>query len=162
MAVIRYSPIGVVHSPLKIQAGSPIQSVSAKTVQGFVEVFPPYVKGLKDITGFSHLILIYHFHLASRPMLILKPYLEKKRVHGIFATRASARPNSIGISIVRVTGVRGRRIYVRDLDIIDGTPLLDIKPYVPTFDTRHVTGIGWYKGKLRNLPSTSADSRFGK
>ncbi len=159
---IRYTPIGIIHSPLKKQAGSPIQSVSAKNVKGVVEVFPPYVAGLKDIVGFSHLILIYHFHLVCKPSLTVKPYLEKRRKHGIFSTRAPARPNSIGISTVKVERVRGGRLYVHGLDMLDGTPLLDIKPYVPTFDSRQVESIGWYAGKLSNLPRTKADNRFAR
>jgi tRNA (adenine37-N6)-methyltransferase len=157
-----YTPIGIIHSPLKDQAGSPIQSVSAKNVEGVVEVFPPYAEGLKDIVGFSHLILIYHFHLVCKASLVVKPYLEKRRRHGIFSTRSPSRPNSVGISTVKVERVRGARIYVRGIDMLDGTPLLDIKPYVPTFDSTQVERIGWYAGKLRNLPHTKADNRFAR
>jgi tRNA-Thr(GGU) m(6)t(6)A37 methyltransferase TsaA len=117
------------------------------------------MSGLKDLGGFSHLILIYHFHLARKASLIVRPYLDKKK-HGVFATRSPVRPNPVGISIVRLREVRGGVILVQDLDVVDGTPLLDIKPYVPHFDVRSVQRIGWYEGNIRKLHGTRADARF--
>ena len=159
MRAIRYNPIGVIHSTLNSPSGAPLQSVSAKHLKGTVEVLPRYMPGLKDITGFSHLILIYHFHLSRKMPLVVRPYLDKK-VHGIFATRAPVRPNPIGISIVRLRKVRGRVIWVEDLDVVDGTPLLDIKPYVPEFDVRRAKSIGWYEQGISKLHETRADARF--
>jgi tRNA-Thr(GGU) m(6)t(6)A37 methyltransferase TsaA len=160
---VRYTPIGVIHSPLKESAGAPIQSVSANHVKGIVEVFPSYARGLKDIAGFSHLILIYHFHMARKQVsLVVRPYLDSEGQHGVFSTRAPARPNSIGISTVRLERIKGRNIYVKDVDIVDGTPLLDIKPYVPRFDYRRAKRIGWYAGKIHRLDNTKADSRFAR
>jgi tRNA-Thr(GGU) m(6)t(6)A37 methyltransferase TsaA len=159
MRPIRYNPIGIIHSPLKSLSGAPLQSVSAKHLRGTIEVFAKYVSGLKDISGFSHLILIYHFHLSRKTSLTVKPYLDKKE-HGIFATRAPVRPNPIGISIVKLRKVRAGVIWVEGLDIVDGTPLLDIKPYVPEFDVRRVQRIGWLEGKIGRLQETRADTRF--
>ena len=161
MRTIEYSPIGIVHSPLRRAAGAPIQSASAKHVEGTVEVFPPFVAGLKDIAGFSHLILLYHFHLSRETALLVKPYLDIKE-HGIFATRAPNRPNPIGISVVKLKKVRGRVMWVQDLDVIDGTPLLDIKPYVPKFDVRRAVSIGWLKSRIGKLNRTRADERFSR
>lgn len=161
MLTVKYNPIGIIHSPLRSASGAPLQSVSAKRLKGTVEIFPRYVLGLKDIRGFSHLILIYHFHLARNASLIVRPYLDKKE-HGIFATRAPVRPNPIGISVVRLRKVRDGVIWVQDLDVVDGTPLLDIKPYVPQFDVRRVQRTGWYEGNMSKLHGTRADARFTK
>jgi tRNA-Thr(GGU) m(6)t(6)A37 methyltransferase TsaA len=152
----------VIHSPLKESAGSPIQSASAKNVKGRIEVFPPYVRGLRDVAGFSHLILIYDFHMARKFSLTVRPFLDNKNDRGIFSTRSPARPNPIGISTVRIKSIRGGSIFVQDLDMIDGTPLLDIKPYVPAFDHREVKRIGWYAGRLYKLTSIKADNRFSR
>lgn len=157
---VRYVPIGVIHSPLKEPAGAPIQSVSAKHVKGTVEVYPPYVNGLADLAGFSYLILVYHFHLARKcTSMMVEPYLDNQ-IHGVFSTRAPARPNPIGISAVRLESIKGGTLYVRDLDVVDGTPLLDIKPYVPKFDTRLAQRIGWYAGRTSGLRRAKADHRF--
>jgi len=117
------------------------------------------VGGLKDIQGFSHIILIYHFHLSRGYLLEIKPYMDEKS-HGIFATRAPSRPNPIGISIVRLVKVESSMLHIRDVDIVDGTPLLDIKPYVPEFDTRKVEKIGWLERKVDRLSKVRDDGRF--
>lgn len=161
MQTVRYNPIGIIHSPLKNPSEAPLQSVSAKHIEGTVSIFPKYVAGLKDLTEFSHIFLIYHFHLSRKGSLRVKPYLDNKQ-HGVFATRAPARPNPIGLSLVRLKGVRDGTIYVEGLDVVDGTPLLDIKPYVPRFDIRRVVSIGWYEGKINKLQRTHADRRFTK
>ncbi|HUH82786.1 MAG TPA: tRNA (N6-threonylcarbamoyladenosine(37)-N6)-methyltransferase TrmO [Nitrososphaerales archaeon] len=154
-----YRPIGVIHSQLKDPEGAPIQTPAAGHVNGSVEIFPPYVSGLRDIEGFSSLILIYHMHLAADPLLVVTPFLDVKR-HGIFSTRAPARPNPIGLSVVTLKRVRGRRLYVQDLDVVEGTPLLDIKPYVPEFDSRLGGRVGWYAARLGRLRQVRADGRF--
>lgn len=161
MQIVRYKPIGIIHSPLKDVSGAPLQSVSAKHIEGTVEIFPEYAPGLKDIEGFSHLILLYHFHLSRGASLTVKPYLDTQE-HGIFATRAPVRPNPIGFSIVRLLNLRGGIIRVKELDILDGTPLLDIKPYIPQFDVRRVRSIGWYRRNIRELNQTISDRRFTK
>jgi tRNA-Thr(GGU) m(6)t(6)A37 methyltransferase TsaA len=161
MSAIAYRPIGVVHSPFKEPFGAPIQSVAARDVEGVVELFPQYAKGLRDIEGFSHLILIYHFHLSNGPSLIVRPYLDDE-THGVFATRATARPNSIGISVVRLVRVDGTRLYITGVDILDGTPVLDIKPYIPQFDAIETEKIGWLKDRIHMVDETKDDGRFQK
>ena len=159
MDEIKYKPIGVIHSPFKEPKGTPIQPTAAKGIQGTVEVCPEYAKGLKDVDGFSHLILIYHFHLSRGVSLEAKPYMDNE-VRGIFAMRGPSRPNPIGISGVRLVKIEGRILHIQDIDIVDGTPLLDIKPYVPEFDTRKVGKIGWLEKRVHKLPAAKDDGRF--
>lgn len=145
---ITYRPIGVIHSPFKEAKGVPIQPAGAQGVKGVVEVFDEFRGGLKDIDGFSHIILVYHFHLSSGYSLEAKPYMDDV-LRGVFAMRGPARPNPIGISVVRLNKVEGRNLHVEDVDIVDGTPLLDIKPYVPDFDWRRADRIGWLSRKSK-------------
>jgi tRNA (adenine37-N6)-methyltransferase len=160
---ISVEPIGIIRSPFKKAEGAPIQSVSAKHARGVIEILPNFVRGLDGLTEFSHLILIYRFHKARKSKsLLVKPYLDGSKDHGVFSTRSPARPSLLGISIVRQLGISGGKIRVADVDVIDGTPLLDIKPYVPQFDSRETEKIGWYAGKLRKLSHTVADDRFSK
>ncbi len=161
MDEIKYKPIGIIHSPFKEPRGTPIQPAGARSIDGTVEVFPEYAEGLKDIEGFSHIILIYHFHLSRKSSLIEKPYMDNK-VHGVFAMRGSSRPNPIGISIVRNVKVEENILHIQDIDIIDGTPLLDIKPYVPEFDIREVDTIGWLEKNVNKLSTLKDDGRFAK
>lgn len=142
MTNITYSPIGVIHSRFTDPGDTPIQGIFADGARGEVEVFPEYADGLKDIDGFSHLILLYHFHLANGYSLISKPFMggvEK----GIFSIRHPNRPNPIGISIVRLDAVIGNVLKISEVDILDGTPLLDIKPFVHQFDQRADIQSGW-------------------
>jgi len=161
MNEIKYKPIGVIHSPFKEPKGIPIQSAGAQGIDGTVELFPEYTEGLKDVEGFSHLILIYHFHLSKESPLKVKPYMDNK-VHGVFAMRGPSRPNSIGISIVRLVRVEGNILHIQDIDIVDGTPLLDIKPYVPEFDIREVEKTGWLEKNVHKLSTSKDDGRFTK
>lgn len=161
MNEFRYKPIGVIHSPFKEPKGTPIQPSGAKGVDGKVEVFPQYAEGLKDLEGFSHVILVYHFHLSKKPSLIAKPYVDTE-THGVFATRSPSRPNPIGISVVRLVGVEGNMLHVRDIDAVDGTPLLDIKPYVPAFDAKKAEKIGWLEKKVGKIPASRDDGRFAR
>ncbi|MCD6571945.1 MAG: tRNA (N6-threonylcarbamoyladenosine(37)-N6)-methyltransferase TrmO, partial [Thermoplasmata archaeon] len=152
-------PIGFIHTPFKEPKGVPIQPVAGEDIEGKVEILPDYVEGLKDLEGFSHIILIYHLHLSKKPSLLVKPYMDEK-LRGVFATRAPSRPNPIGLSIVRLVKIKGNMIYIKDVDIVDGTPLLDIKPYVPEFDLREVNRIGWLEKNIYKLPSSRDDGRF--
>ena len=156
---IKYKPIGFIHTPFKEPKGVPIQPVAGKDIEGKVEILPDYVEGLKDLEGFSHIILIYHLHLSKKASLLVKPYMDEK-LRGVFATRAPSRPNPIGLSIVRLVNIKGNMIYIKDIDIVDGTPLLDIKPYVPEFDLREVNRIGWLEKNIYKLPSSRDDGRF--
>ncbi len=161
MNEIRYEPIGVAHSPFKEPEGTPIQPAGAKGIGGTVEVFPQYTEGLKDIEGFSHIILIYHFHLSQESSLKPKPYMDNE-AHGVFAMRGPSRPNPIGISIVRLVRLEENILHIQDVDIVDGTPILDIKPYVPEFDIREVEKIGWLEKKVHKLSTSKDDGRFVK
>ena len=159
MREIRYSPIGVIHSPFKETKGMPIQPAGARGVAGTIEVIPECGDGLKDLEGFSHIFLLYHFHLSQGYSLMVKPYLDDS-LRGVFATRAPRRPNAIGISVVRLVGIEGCTLHIEDLDIADSTPLLDIKPYVPEFDSREVERTGWLAGKAEKAAEVGADERF--
>jgi tRNA-Thr(GGU) m(6)t(6)A37 methyltransferase TsaA len=141
---ITYEPIGVIHSPFKKQADTPIHGVYAPESRGEVEVFPQYADGLNNIAGFSHLILIYHFHLAKGYSLLTEPFLDNGS-KGIFSIRHFKRPNSIGLSVVRLYSVRRNILEIGEVDVVDGTPLLDIKPYMPDFDHRLNVRTGWYE-----------------
>ncbi|MCD6461332.1 MAG: tRNA (N6-threonylcarbamoyladenosine(37)-N6)-methyltransferase TrmO [Thermoplasmata archaeon] len=156
---IIYRPIGVIHTPLKNQKGSPIQSAVSGGIRGWVEVFPPYVPGLKDLEGFSHIILVYHFHRSEGWNAEVRPYLDEE-IRGVFATRAPRRPNPIGISVVRLLEREESVLHVGGVDMLDGSPLLDIKPYVPHFDVWEVEGIGWLEGRIKGLPGKKDDGRF--
>lgn len=159
MKDIRYRIIGIVRSPFSDPKGTPIQPAAAKGVEGVVEIFSEFVEGLKDVDGFSHLILLYHFHLAKSGGLQAKPFMDST-MRGIFAIRGPSRPNPIGLSIVRLKGVKGNLLYIQDVDIVDGTPLLDIKPYVPAFDVRPADRIGWLENKIEKLSNSRDDGRF--
>ncbi|GEM_PF-246907 len=156
---IVYRPIGIIHTPFKEPRGVPIQPKYAKGIRGTVEVFPEYAEGLQDIEGFSHIILIYHFHLAKRKSLKVVPFLDTKP-RGIFATRAPRRPNPIGVSVVRLLKVEGNILHVENVDIVDGTPLLDIKPYVPEFDAAENVRIGWLEERVKRGRLARDDGRF--
>jgi len=159
MKEIKYRPIGIIHSPFKEAIGTPIQPSAARDVKGTVELFPEYSEGLKDLDGFSHIILLYNFHLAKNVSLRVKPFMDED-FHGVFATRSQSRPNPIGISVVRLIRVEENTLHISDVDIIDGTPLLDLKPYVPEFDVRDTIRIGWLENKVHRLPQTRDDGRF--
>ena len=159
MREISYEPIGVIHSPFAKLEGMPIQTTGARGVRGTVEVKPEFADGLKDLEGFSHILLIYHFHLSEGYSLLVTPFLDDE-LRGVFATRAPRRPNRIGISVVRLLGVEGSRLSIEDIDIVDGTPLLDIKPYVPEVDARQAERIGWLAGKVDRVSERRADKRF--
>ena len=137
----------------------PIQPTSKASAPGRVEIFPEYEEGLKDLDGFSHIILLYHMHAIREQTLTVKPFLDSS-LRGIFATRAPVRPNPIGLTIVKLIRVDGRVLYVEDLDVLDGTPLLDLKPYVPEFDHRPEARIGWLEKAKGEIKEKTSDDRF--
>jgi tRNA-Thr(GGU) m(6)t(6)A37 methyltransferase TsaA len=150
MSQVVYEPIGIIHSPFTEAKGMPIQPPGAEGVRGTVELLDKFCAGLKDLDGFSHIILVYHFHLSSGYTLEAKPFLDDAP-RGIFAIRGPNRPNPIGISVVRLVSVDGCTLHIEDVDIVDGTPLLDIKPYVPDFDWRPADRVGWLTQKSRGV-----------
>lgn len=139
---ITYKPIGVIYSEHTVAEETPIQPAYAKGCRGRAEIFPEYEEGLRDLDGFSHIYLIYHFHLSTTAKLIVKPFLQDVE-RGVFATRAPTRPNAIGLSIVELVSREGNILYLDGVDILDGTPLLDIKPYVTRFDCVETLRNGW-------------------
>jgi tRNA (adenine37-N6)-methyltransferase len=157
MRDITFTPIGVVRSPFTQQQGTPIQPACADGAAGSLEVEPQYAAALTDLEGFERIWIIYHLDRAGpyRPMVV--PYRDDKE-HGLFATRSPSRPNAIGISVVRLTSIRGTRVDVEGLDVLDGTPLLDIKPYVPEFDAFASSRSGWFE--TSRVKRTTADRRF--
>ncbi|RJX35154.1 MAG: tRNA (N6-threonylcarbamoyladenosine(37)-N6)-methyltransferase TrmO [Desulfarculus sp.] len=159
-AAINYQAVGVIRSPFRTPEGAPIQPSGARGVLGRVEVQPSLEPGLKDLEGFSHLILLYHCHLAKKPALLVRPFLDQEH-RGVFATRAPARPNPIGLSVVRLLRVEGCVLHLEDVDVLDGTPLLDLKPYVPEFDQPPgPVNIGWLAGRAGQAQEHKADARF--
>jgi tRNA-Thr(GGU) m(6)t(6)A37 methyltransferase TsaA len=155
---IQLTAIGIIHSRYSRPAGTPIQPVFSEEGSGRVEIYPEYRTGLTDLEGFSHIYLIYFLHLVEGFSLTCKPFLDTQE-RGIFATRAPCRPNPIGISVVELKSLHDGVLTVGQLDIVDGTPLLDIKPYVPEFDVRQQVKTGWYE-KAGNKQQTMADDRF--
>ena len=152
-------PIGIIRTPFTSSEGVPIQPTKSDAV-GIAEVNEEYVTGLKSLDGFSHIYLLYWFHRARPAEMEVKPYLDSN-THGLFSTRAPSRPNPIGISIVELIKVDGRIIHFRGADMLDGTPLLDIKPYVPDFDHNPDASSGWLsKSKIRESHDFHADDRF--
>lgn len=158
---IEYKTIGVIHSPFKEVKGTPIQPAGAKGIDGNVEVFSEYVQALKDLEGFSHIILLYHFHLSTGYSPSVKPFLDSE-IRGVFSTRSPNRANPIGLSVVRLIGIEDNVLHIQDIDIIDGTPLLDIKPYVPDFDIREVQRFGWLENNIHKVKDARDDGRFSK
>jgi tRNA-Thr(GGU) m(6)t(6)A37 methyltransferase TsaA len=153
----KLKPIGTIHTPYRKDEDAPHQAYKSKDV-GEIEVFDEYKKGLKDVEGFSHLIILYEFHKSTKRSvkkehymqsmgLLVKPYLDDIP-RGVFATRSPNRPNPIGLTVVELLERKRNILKVRGIDMLDGTPLLDIKPYVPKFDHRTRVKIGWLEGKL--------------
>ena len=162
MKEVIFKPIGIIHSPFNEPIGMPIQPAGAKGIKGSVEVFPEYKAGLKDLDGFSHIILIFNFHLSKNYNLKVMPYMENE-IRGVFATRAPRRPNQIGISIVRLDRIKDNILFISNIDIIEGTPLLDIKPFVPKFDCFDIdenTKVGWLKRPVEKVDNHKSDERF--
>jgi len=158
-AVFSYRPIGIIRSPYHDPEGMPVQPGGARGVRGEVEIYQEYRAGLADLDGFSRIILLYPFHRSERYSLTVTPFLDT-RPRGLFATRAPRRPNAIGLSIVRLSGIQDGVLAIEDVDILDGTPLLDIKPYVPAFDSYPHERAGWLTGCEAKLGRARSDGRF--
>lgn len=153
------NPIGTIHTPFEHLEGMPIQPSGAALVQGTIVMAKEYEQGLNDLEGFSHIILLYHFHRSDGYELMVKPFLDDQK-RGLFSTRAPRRPNPIGLSIVRLINREGNQLTVEGIDVLNGTPLIDIKPYVPGFDTKTVTAIGWLEKRHEKAAHVKSDARF--
>ena len=157
-----FKPIGILYTPFKALADMPIQPAAAKGIAGKIEIFKEFADGLVDLEGFSHLIVLYHFHMAHDVRMTVTPFLDATP-HGVFATRAPTRPNPIGLSVLRLCSVQGTTIEIEDVDMLDGTPVLDIKPYVPSFDTpQEDVVVGWLGQSSTELARARSDDRFVK
>jgi tRNA-Thr(GGU) m(6)t(6)A37 methyltransferase TsaA len=151
--------IGIIHTPFTEISGMPLQAVAAQDIHGSIEVAPSYADGLADLDGFSHLILLYHLHRVQGHALRVIPYLDDQP-HGIFATRSPKRPNPIGFAVVRLLQIQDATLLIAGVDMLDGTPLLDIKPYVPAFDSVQADRIGWFTDRIERVHVARADQRF--
>jgi tRNA-Thr(GGU) m(6)t(6)A37 methyltransferase TsaA len=153
------NPIGVIHTPFRNIEDMPIQPRGAAGTKGLVQVDEALEKGLADLDGFSHIYLVYSFHKVTRTELTVVPFMDT-RPRGVYATRSPLRPNHIGISIVRLEKIQGNRLHVLDIDVLDGTPLLDIKPYMEKFDAVENSRSGWMMASEREVAEKRSDSRF--
>ncbi len=156
-----FQQIGTILSPFQELSGMPIQPAASKGARGRVIVNEEYTDGLLDLEGFSHIILLYVFHLCRGYDLQVTPFLDTAP-HGLFATRAPRRPNPIGLSVVQLESVERNVLYISNVDILDGTPLLDIKPYVPDFDPAGTVRTGWIEKARETIPDRTSDDRFAR
>lgn len=153
-------PIGVIRTPFRSTEGMPIQPPGAEGVKGRIDVFEEYQEGLRDLDGFSHVVLLYWFHENDGFKLIVEPFLDSEP-RGLFSTRAPKRPNPLGLSVVALDRMEDGVLYVSNVDVLDQTPLLDIKPYVPAFDAPDEVRVGWLEGARGRVAGRRADDRFG-
>jgi len=156
---ICFQPIGILHTPFSNLEDMPIQPRGAGGIKGELILDEQFVPGLKDLDGFSHIYLLYFFHKVTNFKLTVTPFLDHTP-HGLFATRAPKRPNPIGLSVVRLVGIEGNRLLLEDVDMLDGTPVLDIKPYVPAFDQPEGVRVGWLTGRDDQAQNKRSDDRF--
>jgi len=146
---IEIYPIGIIHSPYKEPSEVPIQGKFREDVTATIELYQPYEKGLKDLNGFSHAYVLFHLHRSNKEHLQSSPYLEDI-IHGVFAIRTPHRPNHIGLSIITIESIENNIIQFKGVDMVDATPVLDIKPYVSYFDAREHTKSGWLEKHFKN------------
>ena len=157
---ITINPIGIIHTPFNDIKGMPIQPLAAEGVKGHIELFPKYIEGLIDLMGFSHITLLYQLHKINGYDLMVKPFMDNTE-HGIFATKSPKRPNAIGLSTVKLLGIENNVIHIEMVDMLNGTPLIDIKPFFSKFDNRTNTKSGWLDNQ-ENIPirELRSDERF--
>ncbi len=156
---INFSPIGYFKTPFTELENMPIQPAGAKDIEGIIEVLPEFQQGLVDLDGFSHVIILNYLHQCSGYNLMVKPFLDEQ-LHGVFATRSPKRPNSIGLSVMELVRVENGKVHVRGVDVLNGTPVLDIKPYVADFDNCGATRFGWTQGRSASVSTHRSDRRF--
>jgi len=155
---IQYYPVGRIVSPFKDTVGVPRQAAGARDVGAKIEVFEEFTAGLRDLDGFSHIVVVFHFHMVTRSSLTAHPPWDKGD-HGVFATRSPYRPNPTGVSIVRLDGVDGSVLQISGVDMIDGSPVLDIKPYIPELNPSGSVKVGWLAGKMDGMIRSCSGDR---
>lgn len=156
---IEFTPLGIIHTPFKTVENIPIQPAVRKDIEGRIEVFNEYKEGLSDLDGFSHIYIIFYLHKSRSYKLKVVPFLDTVE-RGIFSTRSPSRPNPIGLSVVEIVSVKDNIINIKGIDMLDGTPLIDIKPYVPEFESAENIRKGWLEGKEKNIHGKLSDDRF--
>ena len=157
---IQMKPIGIIHSEFNDLQKMPIQPTGVNASKGYIEMDKELIEGLKDLEEFSHMIVIYYFHKTDQVKLTVKPFLDNK-IHGVFSTRTPVRPNHIGLSIVEIDEIKENIVKVKNIDVLNGTPVLDIKPYVPDFDVpKSEVKIGWLSSNAQNAITKLSDDRF--
>ena len=158
MKTVNYKPIGVIRSPFEENVGVPRQAIGASDIKGSIEVFKEFSEGLKDMDGFSHIVVIFHLHMVKRPSLKACPPWDGKE-HGIFATRSPYRPNPIGLSVVKLESIDKNILYISGIDMADSSPVLDIKPYVPDLNPNKDVRIGWLTDKVEGMNKSKSGDR---
>lgn len=156
---IEFKVIGRVFSRFTEQKGTPIQGRMAPEETAEIEIFAEYAAGIKDLEGFSHIYVFFKFDRTLENKLLVKPYLDTNE-RGVFATRSPLRPNPLGMTIVRLDRVEGNRLFVSGVDILNNSPVIDLKPYIPDFDYHQPEKIGWYADNKARAEKVLADDRF--
>ncbi len=156
---ITLKPIGVIHSSFKEPASMPIQSSGVSDAKGHIEIFPEFVDGIRDLNGFSHIYVLFYFHLSQSYNLTPIPFLDTVP-RGLFSTRAPRRPNPIGLSIVTIEDIKDNIIQISGIDMVDKTPLLDIKPFIPNFEPKDNVRTGWMTKSPEEILKKKSDERF--
>jgi len=159
MEAIEYKPIGIIRSPFKESIGIPRQAMGASDVKGQIEIFDEFSEGLKDLDGFSHIVVVFHTHLVSKPSLKACPPWDDNKEHGVFATCSPYRPNPIGVSVVRLESIACNILRIAGVDMADGTPVLDIKSYIPDLNPTDDTRIGWLTDKVEGMNKSKSGDR---
>ncbi len=156
---IEFSPIGIIHTPFMTAENVPIQPAADNNTNGWIEILDEFTDGLADLEGFSHIYLIFHLHKCTDYKLKVVPFLDTEE-RGIFSTRSPVRPNPVGLSVVKLLSVTGNILKIQGIDILDGTPLIDIKPFVPMFEDIKEIRTGWFSGKEKEIAGKTSDGRF--
>jgi len=155
---VSYRPIGIIHSPFKENIGVPRQAVGASDIKGTIEIFNEFADGLKDLDGFSHIVVIFHLHMIKRSSLKACPPWDGKE-HGVFATRSPYRPNPIGVSVVRLESINKNILNISGIDMADSSPVLDIKPHVPDLNPTKNIRVGWLTDKVEGMNKSKSGDR---
>jgi len=158
MDVVKYQPIGRIYSPFKENIGVPRQAVGASEIKGSIEIFDDFSGGLKDLDGFSHIVVIFHLHMVKNPSLKAHPPWDGKE-HGVFATRSPYRPNPIGVSVVKLEHIDKNILHISGVDMADDSPVLDIKPHVPDLNPTKDVRIGWLTDKVEGMNKSKSGDR---